>query len=509
MTRRTKIVCTLGPAVDSESALRGLLQAGMDIARFNFSHGTQGEQRARMERLRKVRAEMDSPCAMLLDTKGPEIRTGLLQNHEPVQLMAGCRITLTEEALEGSARLVTQTCKGLAQHVQPGTIIAVDDGLIELAVDSVEGSDIHCTVQNSGLLGEQKSISVPGVSTPLPVMTEQDKADLLFGIEQDVDFVAASFVRNAEGVQQIRNFLDENGGESIALVSKIECGEAVANINEIMEASDGIMVARGDLGVELPAYKVPHIQKEIIRACNKASKPVITATQMLDSMIRNPRPTRAEVGDVANAIYDGADAVMLTGETACGRYPVPAVQMMARIAEASEPYLFEERKPDRERVRARVALAVGLAAVQTAETIDATCIVAPTISGRTSRLVSNLRPRVPIYAVTPFEKVMRKQQIHWGVTPMLGDVQGDMLQVVENARQAVVKHGVVREGDVAVFTAGDRSTSPQTKTEEGIPGTVAATNVMYVVQIHEDAAVENAGGPASGATEEGKEGSHE
>lgn len=488
MTRRTKIVCTLGPAVDSESTLRGLLQAGMDIARFNFSHGTHDEQRARMERLRKVRAEVDSPCAMLLDTKGPEIRTGLLKNHEAVQLMAGSTITLTERTVEGTARLLTQTCKGLAKCVQPGTILAVDDGLIELAVDSVEGSDIHCTVQNSGSLGERKSINLPGVSTPLPVMTSQDKEDLLFGIQQDVDFVAASFVRSADAVRQIRAFLDENGGESIALISKIECAEAVENVAEIIEASDGIMVARGDLGVELPAYKVPHIQKEIIRACNRASKPVITATQMLDSMTRNPRPTRAEVGDVANAIYDGTDAVMLTGETACGRYPVPAVQMMARIAEASEPYLFDERTPDRERVHARVALAVGLAAVQTAETINATCIVAPTMSGRTSRLVSNLRPRVPIYAVTPYEKVMRKQQIHWGVTPMLGDVQGDMLQVVENARQAVVAHGVVHAGDVAVFTAGDRSTSPATTVDAAIEGTVAATNVMYVVQIREDEA---------------------
>ena len=486
MAKRTKIVCTLGPSVDSESTLKGLIAAGMDIARFNFSHGTHEEHRARMERLRKVRREVDSPCAVLLDTKGPEIRTGLLAGHEPIRLMAGRAFTFTEREVDGTDRLVTQTCHGLSEVVKPGTIMLVDDGLIELAVDSVEGTDIHCTVQNSGMLGEHKSINLPGVCVPLPTMTDQDRADLLFGIEQEVDFVAASFVRDAAGVREIRAFLDENGGEDISLISKIECSEAVDNIVEIIEASDGIMIARGDLGVEVPAHKVPHIQKEIIRACNRASKPVITATQMLDSMIRNPRPTRAEVGDVANAIYDGTDAVMLSGETACGRYPVPAVQMMSRIAEASEPYMFDERTPDRTRVRARVALAVGIAAVQTAENVNAACIVAPTMSGRTSRLVSNLRPRVPIYAVTPSPRVMRKQQIHWGVTPMLGDVQGDMIRVVENARQAVVSHGYVHDGDVAVFTAGDRATSPVVSPGmNGAPDAVAATNVMYVVQIRE------------------------
>ncbi|WP_297150297.1 pyruvate kinase [uncultured Ellagibacter sp.] len=485
MAKRTKIVCTLGPSVDSESTLKGLITAGMDIARFNFSHGSHEEHLARMERLRKVRRELDSPCAMLLDTKGPEIRTGMLADHKPVQLMAGRHFTFTEREVEGTDRIVSQTCHGLAEAVEPGTIILVDDGLIELAVDVVEGFDIHCTVQNSGMLGERKSINLPSVSVPLPVMTDQDRSDLLFGIEQEVDFVAASFIRNAEGVREMREFLDVNGGGDISFISKIECSEAVENIDEIIEASDGVMIARGDLGVEVPAHKVPHIQKEIIRKCNRASKPVITATQMLDSMIRNPRPTRAEVGDVANAIYDGTDAVMLSGETACGRYPIPAVQMMARIAEASEPFMFEESMPDRTRVRARVALAVGIAAVQTAENVNATCIVAPTMSGRTSRLVSNLRPRVPIYAVTPFERVMRKQQIHWGVTPMLGDVQGDMIKVVDNARRAVVSHGLVHEGDIAVITAGDRSTSPVvTGAEEG-PAAVAATNVMYVVQIRD------------------------
>lgn len=487
MAKRTKIVCTLGPSVDSESTLKGLITAGMDIARLNFSHGSHEEHLARMERLRAVRSELDSPCAILLDTKGPEIRTGLLADHKPVQLMAGHRFTLTEREVESTDCIVTQTCQGLAGAVEPGAVILVDDGLIELTVDAVEDTDVHCTVQNTGMLGECKSINLPGISVPLPVMTDQDRSDLLFGIEQGVDFVAASFIRDAAGVREMREFLDANGGGDISFISKIECSEAVDNIDEIIEASDGIMIARGDLGVEVPAYKVPHIQKEIIRKCNRASKPVITATQMLDSMIRNPRPTRAEVGDVANAIYDGTDAVMLSGETACGRYPVPAVQMMARIAEASEPFLFDESAPDRTRERARVALAVGIAAVQTAENVNATCIVAPTMSGRTARLVSNLRPRVPIYAVTPFERVMRKQQIHWGVTPMLGDVQGDMIKVVDNARRAVVSHGCVREGDIVVITAGDRSTSPVVAGGDEGPDAVAATNVMYVAQIRDSA----------------------
>lgn len=481
MARRTKIVCTLGPAVDDEAALRGLLSAGMDVARFNFSHGSHDEHRARMDLLKRVRRDLGSPCAILLDTRGPEIRTGSLAGGRPVELREGGSLVLTERVVDGTAQLVSQTCAGLARVVGLGQPILLDDGLIELRVEAVEGSDIRCTVRNSGLLGERKSVNIPGASVPLPVMTDQDRADLVFGIDQDVDFVAASFVRNAEGVRELRRFLDEHGGEGVCLIAKIECAEAVENFEDIIEAADGVMVARGDLGVEVPAHKVPHIQKEIIRASNRASKPVITATQMLDSMIRNPRPTRAEVGDVANAIYDGTDAVMLSGETAGGRYPVEAVRMMARIAESSEPYLFDERAPDRSRDKARVALAVGLAAVQTAENVGAACIVAPTMSGRTARLVSNLRPRVPILAVTPFPRVMRQQQLNWGVTPMLGDVQGDMRHVVEQAHDAVLENGLVRPGDLAVFTAGDPSTSP-TIGEPG-DGAAAATNVMYVVQI--------------------------
>lgn len=487
MARRTKIVCTLGPSVDDEASLRALMGAGMDVARFNFSHGSHDEHRARMERLRKVRGELDSPCAMLLDTRGPEIRTGRLAGGRPVELAAGSRIVLTERAVEGTPQLVSQSCPGLAAAVGAGTSILVDDGLLELEVEDVDGTDIRCIVRNAGMLGERKSVNVPGAALPLPALTDQDRADLLFGIGQDIDFVAASFVRDADGVRAVRRFLDGHGGEGIRIVAKIECSEAVENFDAILEAADGVMVARGDLGVEVPAWRVPHIQKNIIRACNRASKPVITATQMLESMVRNPRPTRAEVGDVANAVYDGTDCLMLSGETAMGAYPVEAVHVMARIAEESEPYLRAEaaglREASREAGHGSVSVAVGMAAVRAAETLGARCIVAPTMSGRSARLMASFRPHQPIYAVTPLRRVLRSMQLYWGVTPLLGDVQGDTDFVIEQARRIVLDRGLAEVGDIGVFTVGDRDTSPNADQT-----TFAPTNIMYVVQFHpEDA----------------------
>lgn len=479
MAKRTKIVCTLGPSVDNESTLKGLINAGMDIARFNFSHGTHDEQRARMDRLRKVRREMDSPCAILLDTKGPEIRTGLLSGHEPVQLMAGNSFTFTEADVEGTDRVVSHTCKGLWRSVAPGTVILVDDGLIELAVDGVEGTDIHCTVQNSGVLGERKSMNLPGASVPLPVMTDQDRADLLFGIEQQVDFVAASFIRDAGGVREMRAFLDEHGGSDIMFISKIECHEAVENINQIIEASDGIMIARGDLGVEVPAHKVPHIQKEIIRACNRASKPVITATQMLDSMIRNPRPTRAEVNDVANAIMDGTDCVMLSGETAAGKYPVEAVKMMASICHETEQYL-EERHNYHERGGVRdVNGSIGFAAVTTANRVGAKCILTPTESGRTARLISNFRPTLPIFAVSPHDETVRKCCFYWGVTVLKGAAQGAIDETVRQALTLAKDNGLIDAGGLVCVTAGDPNTAPS----QG--DYITSTNMLLVAQVPE------------------------
>ena len=480
MLKRTKIICTLGPAVDDDETIRRLIEEGMDVARLNFSHGSHAEHAERIARLKRVREEMGSPCALLLDTKGPEIRTGALAAGEPVSLEEGARITLTARECEGGAERVFQSASVLPRYVEQGTRILIDDGLIGLVVERVEGDDIVCAVENAGVLGQRKSVNVPGVSVPLPALTDKDRSDLLFGIEHEIDFVAASFVRTADDVRAIRDLLSRNGGEGVRVISKVENADAVRNIEEIIEASDAVMVARGDLGVEVPAWRIPHIQKKIIRMCNRESKPVITATQMLDSMIRNPRPTRAEVADVANAIYDGSDCVMLSGETAAGAHPVDAVRMMAQIAKESESRQFEEWFPERTRSHARASLAVGIAAVQTAETLDAACIVAPTMSGRTARLISNLRPRMPIYAVTPFPRVMRQSQLSWGVVPMLGDVQGDMRRIIDQARDTVRAAGLAKAGDLAVFTAGDPDTSPV----EDVGGHVgsSATNVMYVVQ---------------------------
>ncbi len=483
MSKRTKIVCTLGPAVDSEEALRGLIEAGMDVARLNFSHGSHAEHKVRIDRLKKVREEMGSSCAIMLDTCGPEIRTGRLTGGKPVQLKAGETIVLTEDEVEGTAERVHQNCPGLARAVAPGTTILVDDGLIELAVFRVDGGDIHCAVQNEGVLGERKSINVPGVSVDLPALTDQDRADILFGIEQGVDFVAASFVRDADGVREIRKFMTDHGGLDITLISKIESAQAIDHIEDIVELSGGIMVARGDLGVEVPPHRVPHLQKKIIRLCNEKYRPVITATQMLESMIHNPRPTRAEVTDVASAIYDGTDCVMLSGETAMGAHPVEAVRTMARIAEATEPYLREEGTATaRTAERSEVASSVGLAAVATAEALEARCIVAPTMSGMTARMMANLRPNMPIYAPTPFEHVMRRMQLYWGVTPILAPVVGELQTVFLRSRDALVERGLLQVGDLAVLTAGDAKTGPEPRLVAETRYVVPA-NTMCVMKV--------------------------
>ena len=483
MSKRTKIVCTLGPAVDSEEALRGLIEAGMDVARLNFSHGSHAEHKVRIDRLKKVREEMGSPCAIMLDTCGPEIRTGRLTGGKPVQLKAGETIVLTEDEVEGTTERVHQNCPGLARAVAPGTTILVDDGLVELAVFRVDGGDIHCAVQNEGVLGERKSINVPGVSVDLPALTDQDRADILFGIEQGVDFVAASFVRDADGVREIRKFMTDHGGLDITLISKIESAQAIDHIEDIVELSGGIMVARGDLGVEVPPHRVPHLQKKIIRLCNEKYRPVITATQMLESMIHNPRPTRAEVTDVASAIYDGTDCVMLSGETAMGAHPVEAVRTMARIAEATEPYLREEGTATaRTAERSEVASSVGLAAVATAEALGARCIVAPTMSGMTARMMANLRPNMPIYAPTPFEHVMRRMQLYWGVTPILAPVVGELQTVFLRSRDALVERGLLQVGDLAVLTAGDAKTGPEPRLVAETRYVVPA-NTMCVMKV--------------------------
>lgn len=475
--KRTKIVCTMGPNTSDEEMLRKLMRAGMDIARFNFSHGTHEEQKARMDLLKKIRKELKLPVAILLDTKGPEIRTGLLEGGQKVVLKEGEIFTLTTEEITGNSQRCYQTYDGLPEDVKPGDTILIDDGLIQLTVEEVTDTDVVCRIVNGGELGQQKGINVPNVKVKLPAITEQDKKDILFGIEQGIDFIAASFVRNSDAIREIKDLLHENGGDNIDVIAKIENAEGVHNIDKIIKASDGVMVARGDLGVEIPAHEVPHIQKMIIQKCNENYKPVITATQMLDSMIRNPRPTRAEVTDVANAIYDGTDAIMLSGETAVGKYPVRAVKMMVQIAESTEPFLDYARHLDYRALRGHknVSSSVGLAAVQTTDNLGADCIITPTISGQTARLISNFRPKVPIYAVSPNEWARRKMQIYWGVTSLAGYQEDSTENIISHAMYVAKREKLVKKGDLVVFTAGDPATNL-------ITGEGAMTNIMQVIQ---------------------------
>ena len=461
--RKTKIICTLGPSTDKDGVLEELVKEGMNVARFNFSHGLHDEQKGRIDKLKEIRTRLNKPVAALLDTKGPEIRIREFENGK-VTLKEGQEFTLTTEEIVGNEKIVSVTYKDLYKDVKPGNSILIDDGLIGLRVEKVNAPEIVCTVVNGGELGEKKGVNVPNVSINLPNLTEKDKGDLLFGIEQDIDFVAASFIRNAEAINEIREFLVANGGERIDIIAKIENAEGVQNIDSIIDAADGVMVARGDLGVEIPACQVPHVQKIIIEKCNHKYKPVITATQMLDSMIRNPRPTRAEVADVANAIYDGTDAIMLSGETAAGKYPIEAVTMMGEIAEQTERYLKFEDYRDGKALEGKlnVSAAVGSAAVSMVEHIKAACIVTPTMSGQTARLISNLRPSVPIYGVTPYEWARRKMQLYWGVRPVTGYEEDSTENIISHAMYMVRREELVERGDMVIFTAGDPATNEVT-----------------------------------------------
>ena len=417
--KKTKIVCTMGPNTDNREIMRELALNGMDVARFNFSHGDHAEHKHRLEILESVREELGIPIASLLDTKGPEIRTGKLKDGKKVTLKEGDLYTLTTEEIVGDETRGYINYAGLAEDVKPGDRILIDDGLIELHVREVNGTDIVCRIENGGELGEKKGVNVPGVRVKLPALTDKDKEDIRFGVDAGFDFVAASFVRNADAIREIREILDEKGS-AMQIIAKIENEEGIENIDSIIEASDGIMVARGDMGVEIPAEKVPHIQKMIIRKCNLACKVVITATQMLDSMIRNPRPTRAEVSDVANAVYEGTDAVMLSGETAMGSYPIEAVRMMSQIAEESEKYLdymfYQRRKVSAENLR-NISNTVCYSSVATASDLEAPVIVAPSVSGFTTRMLSKWRPKALIAGLSPSMTVVRQMQLYWGVKP--------------------------------------------------------------------------------------------
>ena len=382
VNKRTKIVCTMGPATEDDDVLRKLIESGMNVARFNFSHGSHDYHRNNIDRVRRISKELGTYVAIMLDTKGPEIRTGLLKDHEKVTLTTGQDVVITTDEVEGTSERFSLDYKNLPNEVTKGSIILIDDGLLGFEVDHVEGNDIHCTCTNGGELGERKGVNVPNVEVGLPSVTEQDRADIMFGCELGIDAIAASFIRNGAAVDEIRHICREMGESNVLIFPKIESAMGVRNFDEILEHSDGIMVARGDLGVEIPAEQVPHVQKTIIHKCNDSYKPVITATQMLDSMIRNPRPTRAEVNDVANAIYDGTDCVMLSGESAAGKYPVEAVRTMAAIATETERYLKERHQyHDRGGIK-NVNGSVGFAAVTMANRVGAKCILAPTHSGR-------------------------------------------------------------------------------------------------------------------------------
>ncbi|OUN94989.1 pyruvate kinase [Blautia sp. An46] len=476
--RSTKIICTMGPNTDKKTVMKSLVKNGMNVARFNFSHGDHEEQRERMNLLKNVREELDRPVAILLDTKGPEIRTGLLEGGKKVTLKEGSEFILYTEEMTGNETGCCVTYPGLAKDVKPGDRILIDDGLIELKVKQIKSGNIVCHVENGGELGERKGVNVPNVKVKLPAVTEKDIDDILFGIQQDIDFIAASFIRSAKGVKEIRKILKENHAEHISIIAKIENAEGVENIDEIIEASDGIMVARGDLGVEIPAQEVPHIQKMIIKKCNERYVPVITATQMLDSMIRNPRPTRAEVADVANAIYDGTDAVMLSGETAAGKYPIEALKMMNEIAENTEQYVDYEKYIHHRTMyeQSKISSAIGIASVRTARNIGAACIVTPTMSGKTARLISNFRPSMPIYAVTPNEMVQHKMQLYWGVIPLKGYIKDTTENIIVNAMETIKRKRLVKKGQTVVITAGDPATN-NTKAEGRV------TNMLHVLEV--------------------------
>ena len=469
--RKTKIICTMGPATDNIEVLRAMARAGMNVARFNFSHGSHEEHKQRIDRVKAVREEYNLPIALLLDTKGPEIRTGDMQDGK-IFLKKGEQIRLTPRACLGTPSKISITYPDLYQDVQAGTSILIDDGLIELRVEQTQEQDILCRVLNDGAVSNHKGINVPDVHLSIPYLSDKDKSDIQFGIEQGVDFVAASFVRTADDVQQLRMLLDENGGAHINIIAKIENQQGVENIDGIVSLADGVMIARGDMGVEIPAEDVPPIQKMLIKKVASAGKQVITATQMLDSMMKNPRPTRAEVTDVANAIYDGTGAIMLSGETAAGLYPVEAVTMMARIAERTENDI-DYRK--RFFVRTRKANpditdAICHATCTTAYDLNARDIVTVTKSGRSARMVARYRPSCGIIGCTPTKKVWYQLNLAWGVTPVLLSETDNVFDLFDSALETAKNQGLMQSGDLAVITSG-------------VPIGVSGTTNMIRVQV--------------------------
>mgnify|MGYP004517604041 FL=1 len=472
--KKTKIVCTLGPASQSEETLTKLIENGLNVCRFNFSHGSHEEHKERMDIVKKVRDELKKPVAILLDTKGPEIRTGNFADPE-VFLEEGSKFIITMADVIGNKEMCTVSYKGLAEDVVEGDTILIDDGLVGLKVENVVGEEIHCVVENSGIVKNHKGVNVPGVKINLPALTPKDISDIEFGITQGIDFIAASFVRKASDVLAIREVLENNNATDIQIISKIENQEGVDNLDEILQVSDGLMVARGDLGVEIPTEDIPIVQKQMIKKCNALGKPVITATQMLDSMIRNPRPTRAEVTDVANAIYDGTDAIMLSGETAAGKYPVEAVKVMAAIAKRIEETLdYDNILRSKGLNNTNVTDAISYATCTTAKSLTASGIVTSTSSGYTARMVSKFRPKTPIIAATPNERTSRQLSLSWGVYTVMCEQAENTDDLIDNSIEASKNEGYIHEGELVVITTG---------VPTGVSGT---TNLIKVQVISEE-----------------------
>lgn len=465
--RKTKIVCTIGPASEDPEIIKAMVLAGMNVARLNFSHGSHEEHGQRIGAIRRAAKEAGRPVAILLDTKGPEIRLGTFAEGS-IQLEAGQTFTLTTREVVGNNELVSVSHTGLTKDVCPGRSILLDDGLIELIIEEVRDTDVVCRVVNSGQVGNRKGVNLPGANVSLPAMSEKDREDIIFGIREEVDFIAASFIRSPSDVLAIRRLLEEHNS-GIEIIAKIENQQGLDNLDSILRVVDGLMVARGDLGVEIPPEEVPLAQKLMIAQCNKLGKPVITATQMLDSMMRNPRPTRAEASDVANAIFDGTDAIMLSGETASGNYPVESVKTMARLAERTELAVdWDLVLARQQKASLSVTDAISSACRQTAVRLQAAAILTSTQSGHTARMVSKYRPGMPIVAVTPNPAVLRKLLLTWGVEPILGRETDDTDEIIYEAITAALEAGLIANGDLVVITAG---------VPVGVPGT---TNLLKV-----------------------------
>ena len=469
--KKTKIICTIGPASESKEKLREMMMVGMNVARFNFSHGTHEEQRIKFERVDQVRKELDLPIATLLDTKGPEIRLRDFAGGK-VELQAGQLFTLTTEEVMGTVQKASISYKNLKNDISSGTTILIDDGLIEMKVEAIEGEEIHCRVLNGGFVSDHKGVNVPGAMLSMPYISEVDRSDILFGIEMGYDFLAASFARTRVDILEVRRILEEHGSK-MKIIAKIENMQGIQNLEEILSVSDGIMVARGDMGVEIPLEEVPVIQKKMIKLAVAQGKHVITATQMLESMIKNPRPTRAEATDIANAIYDGTTAIMLSGESAAGLYPVEAVKTMARIAESAEHdidyrgrlnnIVIEEKKD--------ITKAIAHATCTTAMDLGAAAIITVTMSGFTAEAISRYKPACQIIGCTMSNRVYRQLNLLWGVTPLQMKRENETEALFQDAVEESKKAGLIQSGDIVVITAG-------------VPlGIAGKTNMIRVVEV--------------------------